>query len=179
MLVAFSFIADKIRQISMKIRQAVLEDLETINNIYNDAVVNSVATFDIDTRSIDERKQWFENHGLRYPILVAEQDGYIVGWACLTRWSDRRGYVDTAESSCYIKAGYRAQGVGMQLARELLDMARKLEFHTIIAQVTSSNTASLEFCRKLGFEHIGVMKEVGKKFGQLLDVHILQIFLNK
>ena len=163
----------------MKIRRAVLEDLETINDIYNDAVVSTVATFDIQPISVDERRQWFESHSPRYPILVAEQDGDIIGWACLTRWSDRQGYADTAESSCYIKAGHTEKGVGVQLARELLNMARQLEFHTIIARVTTSNAASLEFCRKLGFEHIGVLKEVGKKFGQLLDVNILQIFLNK
>ena len=163
----------------MQIRQAVLEDLEDITEIYNDAVVSSVATFDVEPKSIDDRRQWFESHGTRYPILVAEQDGNIVGWACLTKWSDRLAYTDTAEGSCYIKMGYRAKGIGTQLTENLLEMAHQSGFHTVITRITTINTAGLELCRKLGFEHIGVMKEVGKKFGQLLDVDILQIFLNK
>ena len=73
----------------MIIRKASHDDLEIITEIYNEAIEHSNATFDTEPKTIDEQKQWFTDHGSKNPILVAEKNGKIVGWAALSKWSDR------------------------------------------------------------------------------------------
>lgn len=158
----------------MKIRKAKPEDLEGITDIYNDAILKTTATFDTEPKTIDDQKQWLEEHGLRYPILVAEKGGLIIGWAALTAWSDRCAYSDTAEISLYIKEGYRGKGIGKKLGKAILREGRDAGLHTVIARVAEGNDASIQIFETLGFNHIGIMKEVGRKFGRLIDVYLMQ-----
>src|SRR5205823_4527909 len=81
------------------IRRAGLDDLPAITAIYNEAIRGTTATFDTEPKAVAERLPWFESHDERHPILVAEADGEVVGWASLSRWSERRAYDDTAETS--------------------------------------------------------------------------------
>src|SRR5512136_2869705 len=97
------------------IRQATLSDLKSITDIYNEAVLNTVATFDTNPKTLDEQKLWFEKHGTKYPVLVAVEAKAIIGWASLSAWSDRCAYADTAEISLYISVDYRGKGVGRKL----------------------------------------------------------------
>jgi phosphinothricin acetyltransferase len=156
------------------IRNAELSDLEAITDIYNEAILTTTATFDTEPKSITEQVQWFQSHDERHPILVAVVDGKIVGWASLSRWSERRGYDGTAETSFYVKSEYHGQGIGRKLKQAIIDEARRLKFHTIIARVAGESKASLHLNKSFGFVYIGTMKEVGRKFGKLLDVQIWQ-----
>jgi L-amino acid N-acyltransferase len=158
----------------VSIRNATPDDLKAINDIYNDAVINTVATFDTEPKSLDDRLQWFNEHDQRHPVIVAEIQGDIAGWASLSRWSDRKAYNDTAEGSVYIRADARDKGIGKELSAALVEEGRKAGLHTIVARIVEGNKASIRLCETLGFIHIGTMKEVGNKFGRLLDVHIMQ-----
>ncbi len=160
------------------IRQATIEDLDAITHIYNEAILNTVATFDTEPKTKEEQTEWFSNHNSRYPILVATVRNGVIGWASLTKWSDRCAYSDTAECSLYIEKEYQGEGFGKALLTVLLQEAKKSGFHTIIARITEDNDTSLNLCRALGFRHIGTMREVGHKFGKLLDVHLMQILLD-
>lgn len=162
----------------MKIRLATLADLEAMTEIYNEAILTTTATFDIKPMTRDERLPWFESHDTRHPILVAEVDHQIVGWACLSQWRPRRAYADTAETSFYVKASHRGQGIGRQLKQAIIEEARRLGFHTLIAGVAEGNEVSLHLNQSFGFEIVGTFKEVGKKFGKVLDVTYLQLMLN-
>lgn len=162
----------------VQIRKAVLADLETITDIYNEAILTTTATFDTEPKTVSERLPWFESHDPRHPILVAVLQGRVVGWASLTRWSDRPAYSDTAETSFYVKAEFRRQGIGRQLKTAIIEEARRLQFHTLIARVAAGSQESLHLNQSAGFVHVGTLKEVGRKFGKLLDVHILQKMLN-
>ncbi len=155
------------------IRNAVLSDLEAITEIYNEAILITTATFDLEPKSTAERLQWFQSHDRRHPILVAIVDDKVAGWASLSRWSYRRGYDDTAETSFYVKSEYRGRGIGRKLKQAIIDEARRLKFHTLIARVAGESDVSLHLNDNFGFTHVGTMKEVGHKFGKLLDVHIL------
>lgn len=75
--------------------------------------------------------------------------------------------------------GHRGQGIGRALSRAILQEGERVGLHTVIARVASGNLASLHLGTSLGFDHIGVMREVGRKFGQLLDVHLLQLIYGK
>jgi phosphinothricin acetyltransferase len=161
------------------IRRATIDDLPAITEIYNEAIRTTTATFDTEPKSIDERKVWFAAHDDRYPILVAVVDGKVVGcWGSLSKWSDRRAYDGTAETSFYVTADHRGQGIGRQVKDATIEEARRLKFHTLIARVAQGSDASLHVNEKAGFVRVGTLKEVGYKFSKYLDVHILQKMLD-
>jgi L-amino acid N-acyltransferase len=159
----------------LNILRATIEHIEPITNIYNDAVQNSTATFDTEIKSVEEQRLWFNEHSDKYPILVAEENDIVVGWASLSRWSGRCAYADTAEISIYIKDDYRGKGIGTKLLKKILDQGKNAGLHTVLARIADGSDASIRLHKKVGFEYIGVMKEVGKKFGRLLDVHMMQL----
>jgi L-amino acid N-acyltransferase YncA len=158
----------------LNIRKAVIADLVAITEIYNDAVLHTVASFDTEPKSMEKQREWFEAHDSRLPILVAEMNGQVAGWASLSQWSDRCAYSATAEASLYVREGERCRGTGKALLTVLLNEGQKAGLHTVIARIVEGNEASIHICESLGFTHIGTMREVGRKFGELLDVHMLQ-----
>lgn len=156
------------------VREATIDDLAAITEIYNEAILNTVATFDTQPKTYEEQKIWFANHRPRHQVLVAEKDGLIVGWASLSKWSDRCAYSDTAEASLYVKKEYRRKGIGRRLLRALMQEGRNIGLHTVIVRIAEGNPASIHLFETENFETIGVMKEVGRKFGKLLDVYLMQ-----
>jgi L-amino acid N-acyltransferase YncA len=156
------------------IRPAKPDDITAITDIYNEAILTTDATFDTETKTIESQKEWFGNHGSRNPVIVAENETKVIGWASLSKWSDRRAYSDTAEISVYVKDGYRGQGAGRQLIERIVQAGAEAGLHTIISRIIAGNDESIHLHEIFGFEHIGVMKEVGIKFGRLLDVVLMQ-----
>ncbi len=118
-----------------------------------------------------------QTHSARHPVLVIEVGGRVVGWASLTPWSDRKAYEDTAESTLYIDPKYQGHGFGCRLTEEIVNAARRLGFHTLIARIAEGSDASVRLHEGCGFERIGTMKEVGRKFDRLLDVYVYQKML--
>lgn len=159
------------------IRRAKLADVEAITGIYNEAILTTTATFDTEPRLVAERAEWLNSHDERHPVFVALLEGKIVGWSALSRWSDRRAYDDTAETSFYVKSEFRGRGIGRKLKRATIEEASRLGFHTLIARVADGSEESLHLNESMGFVYIGTLKEVGRKFGRLIDVHILQKML--
>src|SRR3954454_2525457 len=100
---------------SLGIRRAELADAPAIAEIYNEAIATTTATFDTEPKTVEERTQWLQSHDERHPVFVALADGAIVGWASLTRWSDRAAYDDTAETSFYVRSTARGRGIGRKL----------------------------------------------------------------
>jgi len=158
----------------IKIREAKISDINEITAIYNWAIINTTATFDNETKSIDEQKSWFYKHGNKNPIIVAEINEKIVGWASLSKWSDRCAYSDTAELSLYVKEGFMNMGIGRKLMKKIIEKGNNIGLHVLIARITEGNENSIHLHESFGFKHIGIMKEVGKKFEKLLDVYLLQ-----
>lgn len=159
------------------IRPATHKDIPIITDIYNEAILNTTATFDIEPKSRGERLAWLDSHDERHPVLVLESEGRVCGWACLSQWSDREAYDHTAEGSLYMDPQYHNRGYGQLLNTALTDAARELGFHTLIARVSGSSDISIHLCKKFGYQHIGTMKEVGRKFGEYLDLHMFQKML--
>jgi L-amino acid N-acyltransferase len=160
----------------IRIRPAHMDDLEGITEIYNEAILTTTATFDTEQKTVEEQVEWFENHGDRYPILVATDGKYLIfGWASLSQWSDRCAYSDTAEISLYVKEEFRGQGIGGELMNAILLAGKEAGLHSILARVAEGNPVSVKIHESAGFEMVGTMKEVGRKFGRLLDVHLMQL----
>lgn len=158
----------------LTLRRATLDDLPAITEIYNDAVLNTIATFDTQPKSLDEQKAWFNEHGMKYPLMVAEIDGAVTGWASLSRWSGRCAYANTAEISVYVSRTHRGKGIGKQLTREIVAEGQRVGLHTVIARIADGNEVSIRLHESAGFKHIGIMREVGEKFGKLIDVYMMQ-----
>lgn len=161
------------------IRPATEADLPAITAIYNDAIRNTTATFDTEEKTLDDRRRWLLQRDARHPVLVAELQGRVAGFAALNPWSDRCAYAATAENSVYVDAALRGGGIGTRLLAALLQTARAAGLHTLIARIAAGNPASEALHRAAGFAHIGTMREVGLKFGRRLDVHMYQVVLGQ
>lgn len=158
----------------MKIRRATITDIPEITAIYNDALVNTTATFDTEEKNVEDRMRWFEEHGDKYPVMVAMEADKVVGWASLSRWSDKCAYDDTAEISIYVHRDYRQRGIGKQLLHDVMEEGRIGGLHCVLSRITSGNDTSIRMHEIAGFEHVGKLKEVGRKFDTLLDVYMMQ-----
>ena len=163
---------------TVEIRTAEPGDLEAITEIYNEAILTTTATFDVEPKTPAERQDWFRKHGGRYPVLVGRVDGQIVGWASLSRFSERAAYDETAETSFYVKSSFRGRGIGRALKAAIIAEARRNGFHTLLARVAEGSDASRHLNQSFGFVEVGTLKQVGRKFGRRLDVHLMQLMLN-
>ena len=156
------------------IRPATVEDLKAITDIYNEAIMTTDATFDLEPKTEEEQGIWLAGHDLMHPVLVAELGGVVIGWASLSEWSPRAAYAGTAEISLYIKAEFRGKGAGRKLLEDIMQEGERVGLHTVLARITTGNAVSIHLHESLGFEQVGVMREVGQKFGGKLDVLIMQ-----
>jgi L-amino acid N-acyltransferase len=159
------------------IREAAINDLPAMLDIYNDAIKNLTATFDLEEQSLEQRKYWFEKYGGNYPLIVAEIQGEIAGYSGLSPYNEKAAYQHTTELSVYLSQKHRGKGIGTSLLHEILHRARDLQYHSIIAGITHGNEASVKLHEKFGFELAGRLREVGFKFGQWQDVCYYQLML--
>lgn len=159
----------------MRIRFAEIHDVPDITEIYNDAILNSTATCDTEIKSIENRIDWLNVHSKKYPVIVAIENEKVVGWASMSRWSDRIAYNDTAEISVYIHKNFRDKGIGKLLLKEIIEAGKVGGLHCVLSRITQGNEKSIYLHEKYGFTHVGVMREVANKFGKILDVYMMQL----
>jgi len=158
----------------ISIRPATPNDVPAISAIYNQAILTTDATFDTEPRTLTEHQAWFEEQDDQHPVLVAEVDGEVVGWASLSRYSPRRAYDRTAEFSIYVEEASRNLGIGKQLIGATLEAGAKTGLRAVLARVTTGNDVSLRMHEQAGFKQVGIMKKVGFKFDRELDVCMMQ-----
>ncbi|HUW33294.1 MAG TPA: GNAT family N-acetyltransferase [Planctomycetota bacterium] len=159
----------------MLVRPGVPSDLDAINEIYNDAVLHTTATFQIAPVTMEERRAWLKDHPENlYPVLVAETHGEVAGWGSLSRYASRCAYEHTAEDSIYVTRQYRRLGIGSLLLARLIDAARPAGHHTLIALIADNNPGSIRLHEKFGFQTVGQLRQVGHKFGRWVDITIMQ-----
>lgn len=157
------------------IRPATTADLPAINDVYNFYVETSPATFDLEPTTEAWRADWFESRrAAGLPVLVAELDRQVAGWCCLSAWSPKRAYAKTADESIYIADNYRSRGVGKALLGSILECARELDFHVVMAGIVGCQDPSLALHRSLGFVEAGRYEHMGYKLGAWHDVHWYQ-----
>jgi phosphinothricin acetyltransferase len=159
----------------LKIRIAEIKDVPGITDIYNDAILNTTATCDTEIKSIENRMEWLNAHSKKYPVIVAVKNDEVLGWASMSRWSDRIAYTDTAEISVYIHKKFRDKGIGKLLLKEIIEAGKIGGLHCVLSRITQGNEKSIYLHEKFGFTNVGVMKEVANKFGKILDVHMMQL----
>ncbi|KIL51965.1 GNAT family N-acetyltransferase [Jeotgalibacillus soli] len=161
------------------IREAGIDDLPAILEIYNEAIRNTTATFDLKEQSLEERKIWYSKYGEKHPLIVADIDGEIAGYSCISPFREKAAYDLTKELSIYIAPNHQGKGLGNILMEEIIQRAKSLDYHVMIGGITGGNEASVRLHKKFGFQFAGAFKEVGYKFDQWQDVHFYQLILQK
>ena len=162
---------------SCTLRPAAEADLAAINDIYNHYVRHSTCTYQEEPEPLDRRRQWFGQHDEHHPVIVAEADGRVVGWASLSAFHPRSAYRRTVENSLYVHHEYHRRGIGTHLLQARIARARASGFHAIIAGIDGEQTASIALHTRFQFEKVGHLKQVGFKFGRWLDVIYLELLL--
>lgn len=156
----------------MQIRTAEAGDLEALLAIYNYEVEHGVATLDLHPKTLAQRREWLLCHNVgHHPLIVAEADGRVAGYASLSPYREKEAYSSTVELSVYVHPECRGQGVATALMERILDMAQKDDaLHLVVSVITAGNAASVRLHEKFGFAYCGSLHQVGRKFGRYLDI---------
>lgn len=151
----------------MKIRMAEVKDLQEMLDIYNYEVENGVATLDLQKKTLEERRAWFDEHNKEnHPLYVAEMEGHVAGYVSLSKYREKEAYKSCVELSIYVSPHYRQLGIATELMRFILEKAKEdTRTHNVVSVITSGNVASQKLHRKFGFTFCGMIPEVGMKFG--------------
>jgi phosphinothricin acetyltransferase len=160
---------------AVTIRPATLADAPVLSAIYNHSVLHSTATYQEVPESVDDRRVWLAAHGPNHPVLVAEVDGVVAGWASLSPFHSRSAFRYTVESSVYIAETHQRQGLARALMHQLIDLAGPAGHHVILAIISADQTPSILLHESLGFRHAGHLHEVGRKFDRWLDLVTMEL----
>lgn len=159
------------------IRNAKEEDLEELTYIYNWAVENTTASFDLKPQSVDKRREWFLHYGEDYPLIVAELEGKVVGYSSLSKFREKEGYKKTVEISLYISPEYQNMGIGKLLLEKIIEQGKNRGFHVIVAGITAGNEVSVKLHERFGFKFCARFNEVAYKFEKWLDCLFYQLII--
>ncbi len=165
----------------MQIRTATLADIPDIQAIYAHHVLHGTGTFEEVPPSVEEMQARFQkvaDHGWAW--LVASDATGILGYAYYAQFRDRSAYRYTVENAIYVRDDVRGQGVGKALVQSLIDAATAQGFRQMIAVIgDAENVGSIGVHASLGFQHTGILRASGIKFGRWLDVVYMQRALGK
>lgn len=160
------------------LRPATRADIPVMTDIYNYVIERNSATYDIELKTIEQRTKWFESHKENNPILVYEKDGEVLGYAGLSPFGSDDGYVYSVKLCIYLHKNARGEGIGYELMEELISIAKSTDnIHTIVSEITATNLASIGIHESFGFNYVGVLKEVGYKFGEYHDMLFYQLMV--
>ncbi len=153
------------------IRTALADDLPALLDIYNHYILNTAVTFDIEPRTLAQRREWFAQFATagRYRCFAAVRGSRAIGWACSAKFKDKAAYETTAETSIYLAPDEGGRGLGRRLYETLFAALRGEDIHRLFAGVTVPNDASVALHRRMGFRLAGTYVEVGRKFGRYWD----------
>ncbi len=156
-----------------------MNDLPQLLDIYNDIILHTTAVYDYEPHTLEMRKQWFDAKQQQgFPIFVADDEGEIVGFSSIGPFRAWAAYKYSVENSVYVKANQRGKSIGKILIPPLIDAAKALGMHTIIASIDTSNDVSLRLHKSFGFEEVAHFKQVGYKFDRWLDLKFLQLMVS-
>jgi len=163
----------------MLIRPATDRDLDEILAIHNTAVRESLAIWTETEETRDDRAAWLAAHEeAGEPVLIADVDGRVAGYATYGRFRPKMGYRYSVENSVYVHGDFQRQGIGRLLMVQLIAEARAAGIHVMIAGIEAGNAASIALHRQLGFEEPLILREAGTKFGRWLDLAFMRLPLD-
>ena len=159
------------------IREAKLDDAQSIIDIYNNYIENTTVSFETIPLSANQMQARIKDISAEYPFLVYEECGHVAGYAYVHRWKERAAYNNTLETTIYLDQNYKHHGIGKALMTRLIEECRQRGYRVLIACITEENTESLAFHKSIGFCQVSRFHNVGEKFGRLLDVVDMELQL--
>lgn len=160
-----------------RVRAATAADAAALCRIYNQGIEDRVATLETELRTPDERAAWLAAKGPRHPVVVAEDDGNIVGWGSLNQFNPREAYRHVVDFSIYVDRAYRGRGVGKVVLTRLIELAREHGFHKMVLSAFPTNSGGMALYERMGFRTVGVYKEQGMLDGRWVDTIIMEKLL--
>lgn len=163
----------------VQVRQATRKDIPEMLSIYNDIILNTTAVYDYKPHTIEMRQTWYktkQEQGL--PVFVADENGAVVGFSSIGPFRAWAAYKYSVENSVYVRSDQRGKGIGKLLIPPLIDAAKQLQMHTVIAGIDATNETSIRLHRGFGFVETAHFRQVGYKFGRWLDLKFFQLILN-
>ncbi len=154
------------------VRAATRSDLPRLTEIYNHYVLHTPVTFDLEPYTTETRGAWFEQFAAsgRYRLVVAENDGVVLGYAGTMRFRPKAAYETTVETTIYCAPEAVGMGIGAKLYAGLFASIADEDIHRVLAGYTMPNAASQKLHERCRFKMIGIFREVGRKFGRYWDV---------
>ncbi len=161
------------------VRPAKATDAAAIVEIYNREVTQTTATFDLVPRTLEAQQEWLADRSGAFAAIVGvdPRSRQVIGFASLSPYKERAAYRTTVEDSIYVHRDFGGIGIGKTLLGHLVDVARESGFHSIIARIEATSSASRALHAACGFELVGIEREVGRKFHRWLDVAVMQRML--
>jgi L-amino acid N-acyltransferase YncA len=157
--------------VSAAIRAAAAGDLPAIAAIHAHYALNTVATFDIDPLGEAKwREQWDADVAMNRPWLVTEEEGEVLGYVTTSNFGPKAAYDSTVETSIYMRPGAVGRGLGRPMYAEALAELGRRGFHAAAAGITLPNPSSVTLHEALGFEPVGIFREIGNKQDAWRDV---------
>ena len=156
----------------ISVRPAARGDLPRLTEIYNYYVIRTPVTFDIEPYTVEKRAAWFDQFGAtgRYRLLVAEENGLVLGYAGTMRFRPKAAYETTVETTIYCDQQAIGKRIGSLLYAALFEAIKSEDIRRIVAGYTVPNDASAALHARWGFKTVGIYTEVGRKFGRYWDV---------
>lgn len=161
----------------VSVRPATETDVPAITRIYNQGIVDRVATLETDERDEDERRAWLVSREERHPVVMAERGGSVVGWGSLNSFNPRPAYRHVADISVYVEREARGTGVGRALLDRLVELAREIGYHKLVLATFPFNPAGQALYRRAGFREVGTYREQGQLDGRWVDVTMMELLL--
>ncbi|MDQ2918376.1 MAG: N-acetyltransferase family protein [Verrucomicrobiota bacterium] len=158
-------------------RLATKNDAPAITELLNHYVENSTATFITEPQTVADRMAWFEQRSEKHPAVAVESDGKLIGWGALSPHNLRGGYRHSADVSVYLHPDFQRRGIGRALLSDLIERARTIGYHVLVAGCCAESASSIALHESLGFVRIGTFREIGRKFDRWLDVVYLELLL--
>ena len=157
---------------NVTIRRGEARALPRLTEIYNHYVRETAVTFDLEPFSPATREPWFAkfSSGGRHQLFIGERDGGLLGYACSHTFRAKAAYDRTVETTVYLDPSATGAGLGTQLYTRLFESLSLSDAHLAVAGIALPNEASATLHRRFGFEPVGVLREVGHKFGRAWDV---------
>lgn len=160
------------------IRNATTEDLPAILSIVNHAILHTTANYLYEPQTLtDQQKWWQDKQNKSFPVLVAQVNNEVIGFASYGTFREKIGYQFTVEHSVYVAPEYINQGIGSKLLSALIELAKSEGYHTMIGAIDAENHDSIAFHEKFGFIKAGLIKQAAFKFDRWLDLQFVQLML--
>ena len=145
-------------------------DFVVVKEIYDYYIATTTATFHTEPVTIEELQSVILTEHPRYKSYLIYSEGEVCGYCYLSQYKKRQAYDRTAEISIYLRNDFTGKGIGAHVLQQLETIAVEQSIHVLIAIISEENQSSVKLFERLGYEKCAHFRQVGEKFGRLLDI---------